>query len=105
MYRIIKDEGATENVYLINTDTKAALNLGIISPALIKILEEDDFKIGIDPGDITFKEKWNLKVSDEVKDELRKLAMPIKDQGKKVEEEKKSDEPPVDILNIIYGLA
>ena len=60
---------------------------------------------------ITLKEKWNLKVSDEVKDELRKLAMPMKkpvrDQRKvkPQQEEKKEVKQPVDLLDIIYGLA
>ena len=51
-----------------------------------------------------------MKVSDEVKDELRKLAMPMKkpvrDQRKvkPQQEEKKETKQPVDLLDIIYGL-
>lgn len=106
MYRVNKDIGINENVYLQNTDTMAEINLGRATLGLIGILGRDGYKFGDTDGAITFKEKWTLKVSDEVKDELRRLAMPmnkpIRDQRKKVEENKKQ---PVDVLDIIYGLA
>ena len=115
MYRVNKEQGTSENVYLQNTDTMAEINLGRATTTMMDILEKDGYKFSlIHPSDdisecITLKEKWTLKVSDEVKDELRKLAMPMKkpvrDQRKvKPQEEKKETKQPVDLLDIIYGL-
>lgn len=115
MYRVNKEIGTSENVYLQNTDTMAEINLGSATTTMMDILEKDGHKFSlIHPSDdisecITLKEKWTLKVSDEVKDELRKLAMPMKkpirDQRKVKQEEKKETKQPVDLLDIIYGLA
>ena len=110
MYRVSKEPGTKENVYLQNTDTMAEINLGRITPGLLRILEIDGYKFDSTDDAITLKEKWALKVSDEVKDELRKLAMPMKkpvrDQRKvkPQQEEKKETKQPVDLLDIIYGL-
>ena len=113
MYKVVKEMGKTENVYLQNTDTMAEINLGRITAGIMNALRKDGYEfetVDEKDGRLTLKEKWNLKVSNEVKDELRKLAMPMKkpirDQRKvKPEEEKKEVEQPVDILDIIYGLA
>ena len=110
MYRVNKEPGTTENVYLQNTDTMAEINLGRITPGLLRILEIDGYKFDSTDDAITLKEKWTLKVSEEVKEQLRKLAMPMKkpirDQRKvKPQEEKKEVKQPVDLLDIIYGLA
>ena len=109
MYRVNKEYGTSENVYLQNPDNGAELNLGRITPGLLSILEEDGYKFDYIDGSVTLKEKWNLKVSDKAKDELRKLAMPMKkpirDQRKVKVEEKKETKQPVDLLDIIYGLA
>lgn len=107
MYRVNKEVGTSENVYLQNTDNGAELNLGRITPTMIHILEEDGYKFDGTDGAVTLIEKWTLKVSDGPKDKLRKLAMPMKkpirDQ-RKVKEEKKESKQPVDLLDIIYGL-
>lgn len=110
MYRVNKEQGTSENVYLQNTDTMAEINLGRITPGLLRILEIDGYKFDSTDDAITLKEKWTLKVSEEVKEQLRKLAMPMKkpvrDQRKvKPQEEKKETKQPVDLLDIIYGLA
>lgn len=110
MYRVTKEPGTKENVYLQNTDTMAEINLGRITSGLLRILEIDGYKFDGTDDAITLKEKWTLKVSEEVKEQLRKLAMPMKkpvrDQRKvKPQEEKKEVKQPVDILDIIYGLA
>lgn len=114
MYRVNKEIGTSENVYLQNTNTMAEINLGRATTAMMDIIERDGYKFSLlHPSDdisecITLKEKWTLKVSDEVKDELRKLAMPMKkpirDQRKVKQEEKKESNQPVDLLDIIYGL-
>lgn len=111
MYRVNKEPGATENVYLQNTDTMAEINLGRVTPRLLRILEIDGYKFDDTEDAITLKKKWTLNVSEEVKEQLRKLAMPMKkpirDQRKvkPQQEEKKETKQPVDILDIIYGLA
>lgn len=109
MYRVNKEPGTSENVYLQNTDTMAEINLGRVTPGLLRILEIDGYKFDSTDDSITLKEKWTLKVSEEVKEQLRKLAMPMKkpirDQRKvKPQEEKKETKQPVDLLDIIYGL-
>ena len=114
MYRVNKEPGTKENVYLQNTDIMAEINLGRITPELLRILTKDGYVFedvtGSTKDDIKLKDKWALKVSDEVKDELRKLAMPMKkpirDQRKvkPQQEEKKETKQPVDLLDIIYGL-
>ena len=108
MYKIIKDVGVAENVYLQNTDTMAELNLGRITPHLISILSKDGYKfesVTDDDETISMADRWNLTVnSEETKEALRRLAMPMKkpirDQRKEKEEKK-----IVDVLDIIYGLA
>lgn len=113
MYKVVKEMGKAENVYLQNTDTMAEINLGRITAGIMNALRKDGYEfetVDEKDGRLTLKEKWNLKVSNEVKDELRKLAMPMKkpirDQRKvKPQEEKKEVKQPVDILDIIYGLA
>lgn len=109
MYRVNKEYGVSENVYLQNTATMAEINLGRITPRLLKILEADGYKFEETDGSVTLVEKWALIVSEEVKEQLRKLAMPMKkpvrDQRKVKVEEKKESKQPVDILDIIYGLA
>ena len=112
MYKVVKEMGKAENVYLQNTDTMAEINLGRITAGIMNALRKDGYEfetVDEKEGRLTLKEKWNLKVSDEVKDELRKLAMPMKkpirDQRKvKPQEEKKETKQPVDLLDIIYGL-
>ena len=109
MYRVNKEVGTSENVFLQNTDNGAELNLGRITPTMIHILEEDSYKFDDTDETITLKEKWTLNVTEATKDKLRKLAMPmnkpIRDQRKVKVEEKKETKQPVDLLDIIYGLA
>lgn len=114
MYRVSKDRGAYENVFLQNTDTMSEINLGRITPELLRILEADGYKFSSTedktPGVIELKNPWALKISEAVKDELRVLAMPIKKpQRRKVKTEQKQvnteqKKEIVDVLDIIYGL-
>lgn len=109
MYRVNKEVGTSENVFLQNTDNGAELNLGRITPTMIHILEEDSYKFDDTDGAITLKEKWTLNVTESTKDKLRKLAMPmnkpIRDQRKNKEDKPKEEKKIVDVLDIIYGLA
>lgn len=109
MYRVVKEVGTAENVYLQNTDTMAEINLGRMTPTILHILEEDGYKFGDLDKEITMKEKWNLHITEETKDKLRKLAMPmskpVRDQRKNKEDKPKEEKKIVDVLDIIYGLA
>lgn len=104
MYRVIKDEGRNENVYLQNTDTMGELNLGRVMPSIRRALEIDGYNMfDTEKADyIQCKDKWELAVSDSVKEELIKNAMPMK----KPERKSKPKQPKqiVDVLDIIYGI-
>lgn len=103
MYRVIKDAGRNENVYLQNTDTMGELNLGRTTPTLLHALAMDGYNFTPDTADyISPKDKWELKVSDEVKEELTKIAMPMRKPVRK--QEKKKPKEIVDVLDIIYGI-
>ena len=110
MYKVVKEAGTNENVYLQNTDTMAEINLGRVTSTIMTILNKDGYAFNAygEEGKLTLKEKWTLKVSDEVKDELRKLAMPmnkpIRDQRKVKQEEKKSNKE-IDAMDVLLGLA
>lgn len=104
MYRVIKDVGRNENVYLQNTDTMGELNLGRVTPSLRRALEIDGYNMtNVDKADyIQIKDKWELAVTECVKEELIKIAMPMK----KPERKSKQKQPKqiVDVLDIIYGI-
>lgn len=114
MYRVSKDRGAYENVFLQNTDTMSEINLGRITPKLLSILEADGYKFSSTedgrPEVIELKNPWALEISEAVKDKLRVLVMPIKKplrrkvktEQKQVNTEQKKE--IVDVLDIIYGL-
>ena len=105
MYMIVKEEGLHCNVYLRNTDTHAELNLGRVSLVLVSILKEEGYNF--DDTGLTFTEQWKLKINnDEVKNKLKRLAMPMNKPMKKIKanEQVKTKKEPVDILNIIYGI-
>ena len=107
MYRVSKDRGAYENVFLQNTDTMSEINLGRITPELLSILEEDGYKFSSTedgrPGVIELKNPWALEISEAVKDKLRVLERrKVKTEQKQVNTEQKKE--IVDVLDIIYGL-
>ncbi len=100
MIKLVKPEGRTD-VTLINTDTNSSLSLGRLNLVIKKILEEAGRKIDND------YEEFNIEIdSDEVKQKLIRIAMPmtrpIRTQTKKVNNNKK---PIVDVLDIIYGIS
>ena len=119
MYRLMKDKGIYENVYLKNTDTAGEVNLGRPVTTILAILRVKELK-DLDPY-----EKWNITVSEETKERLLATAMPIK-KPKRVKTTptaptapttdttttstattptNKNGKPLVDLLDIIYGLA
>lgn len=101
MYKVVKEMGKTENVCLQNTDTMAEINLGRITAGIVNALRKDGYKFEtVDEKEdrLTLKEKWNLKVSNEVKDELRKLAIPMK---KPIRNQRKVKEEKTEIVNAL----
>ena len=100
MIKLVKAEGRTD-VALVNTDTNSSLSLGRLNLVIKKILEEAGHKIDND------YDEFNIEIdSDEVKQKLIRIAMPMKKpiraQTKKVNNDKK---PIVDVLDIIYGIS
>lgn len=133
MYKVKKDEGYHENVYLTNTDTMGVVNLGRPTPEILRALSEEYI---IEPFEsdteeyttpvIYKKDKWDLSINNDTKEKLLKIAMPMKkpvrskvkvriDESTTVnintnpepsEQLKTKDgKPVVDILDIIYGIA
>lgn len=100
MVKLVKAEGRTD-VTLVNTDTNSSLSLGRLNLVIKKILEEAGRKIDHD------YDEFNIEIdSDEIKQKLIRIAMPMKKpirtQTKKVNNDKK---PIVDVLDIIYGIS
>lgn len=124
MYKVKKDEGSHENVYLTNEDTMGVVNLGRPTPAILRALSEEYIIEPFESDRDTYttpvifkKDKWDLSINDDTKETLLKIAMPMKKPiRRKVESENvapepseqittKDGKPVVDILDIIYGLA
>ena len=111
-YKVTKLRGAAQNVFLENTATAVSVNLGRISVSILNILAEDGIHIGPE-RDISMSDEWNIEVSAEAKDKLKRLAMPMKkpirDQRKKKEEteDKPKATPKItadtDLFDLIYG--
>ena len=86
MYKIIKSEGKASDVYLLNTETNAQINLGRITPTLYDILI-DLSTLDLDKCDgmnyIKYQ-KWDFPISTEIVDKLREYAMPMKRVSKRM---------------------
>lgn len=110
MYRVIKEAGNNQNLFLENTDTKAQLNLGRVSVEILHILEKDGHSFG--GSDIQYKDAWNLTVSDSTKAELErkayKISRPVKsDKTATVvpTPEPKKVNKNIDAMDVLLGLA
>lgn len=112
MYKVIKDEGRGESIFLVNTEISGSLNLGKMSYRIMEILKEDGYDIASTrtkdtDTEILTKDKWDLKISDTTKAKLVEMATPIKKPiRKKVDKQppQKKEKKIVDALDIIYGL-
>lgn len=110
MYKVIKDEGRGESIFLVNTETAGTLNLGKMSYRIMEILREDGYEIvstRTKDTEIVTKDKWDLKVSDTIVASLVELAMPMKKPIRKKVDKPQQSKPQkkiVDALDIIYGL-
>lgn len=109
MYKVCKDEGRSENIYLRNTETMGEVNLGRASAEIIEALKDEGYDIA---GAIALTDHWDLEVNETTKEKLVKIAMPMKKPVRNKKQQPvtatattKSGKPVVDILDIIYGLA
>ena len=106
MYKLIKPTGYVNQVLLENTETKAYLGLDL-DMELLHIMEKHIDKDTMPkPAD-----EWNLEIDNELKDELRGLAMkmkkPIRDQKKKASNEinRKMYNKEINAMDVLLGLA
>lgn len=110
MYKLIKDEGRGESIFLVNTETLGTLNLGKLTYKILDILREDGYEVvstRTKDTEVLTKDKWDLKVSDTAKDKLFAMAMPMKKPIRKKVDKPQQSKPQkkiVDALDIIYGL-
>ena len=107
MYKLIKENGYGQPVLLENTETKAYLGLGDVGIEMLHIMEKHIDKDTMPkPAD-----EWNLEIDNELKDELRGLAMkmkkPIRDQKKKASNEinRKMYNKEINAMDVLLGLA
>lgn len=105
MYRVIKEKGNNQNIFVENTESKKSINIGRLSMEIIKILEEEGYTFGTAEKDIAIKDNWSLVINSDTKDKLSRLAMrmnkPIRDQRKKPSEQKQTEVP--DLFDLIFG--
>lgn len=103
MYKLIKPTGYVSQVLLENTETKAYLGLDL-DMELLHIMEKHIDKDTM-PKPV---EEWNLEIDNELKDELRGLAMkmkkPVRAKAEKKEEPKKPNRE-INAMDVLLGLA
>lgn len=107
MYRVVKECGNNTNVFIENTESKKSLNIGRLSLEILKVLEEAGFTFGTSDGEIALRDEWKLTIDIDTKDKLTKLAMkmnkPIRNQSKKVSEQKSPEGEIPDLFDLIFG--
>lgn len=90
MYKLLKEAGSyTSNVTLINTDTGNAIILGRLSTTILDLIKRDGYTIDSEvPDHLSMRDRWELKISKEVAEELAKTAMPMRRPPKRPKKEK-----------------
>lgn len=90
MYKLLKEAGSyTSNVTLINTDTGNAIILGRLSTAILDLIKKDGYTIDSEaPEHLSMRDRWELKISKDVAEELAKTAMPMRRPPKRPKKEK-----------------
>lgn len=90
MYKLLKEAGSyTSNVTLINTDTGNAIILGRLSTTILDLIKKDGYTIDSEaPEHLSMRDRWELKISKEVAEELAKTAMPMRRPPKRPKKEK-----------------
>ena len=102
MYKLIKEAGYGKSVLLENTETKAYLELG--NAGIIEMLHimEKHLSPDVLPTPVA---EWNLEIDDELKDELRGLAMKMKKPVRAKVEKKKKSNREINALDVLLGIA
>lgn len=90
MYKLLKEAGSyTSNVTLINTDNGNAIILGRLSTAILDLIKKDGYTIDSEaPEHLSMRDRWELKISKEVAEELAKTAMPMRRPPRRPKKEK-----------------
>lgn len=90
MYKLLKEAGSyTSNVTLINTDNGNAIILGRLSTTILDLIKKDGYTIDSEaPDRLSMRDRWELKISKEVAEELAKTAMPMRRPPRRPKKEK-----------------
>lgn len=90
MYKLLKEAGSyTSNVTLINTDNGNAIILGRLSTTILDLIKKDGYTIDSEaPDRLSMRDRWELKISKEVAEELMKTAMPMRRPPRRPKKEK-----------------
>lgn len=107
MYKVLKDAGNNGNITIEDTDEKRTTMVGKLSMDILKILEDEGYTFGTEEEEIQMKDRWELTITKDAYDKLRKKTFSIKrperHQSKKVEQ--KIDNKKVDAMDVLLGLA
>lgn len=113
MYKLIKDKGI-HKISVMSTDTKATIDIGVISTSILSILEEGE-GLSVESGKLNLSDQWSFEISNETKEKLLELTMMMKKPDRKKHEQKqkttseeeskpREKKAPVDVFNLIYGI-
>jgi len=107
-YKLLKTKGHNGNISVENTETKANIIIGRLSPTIASILEKTGgYEIGTAP--CTYVDEWNIDITDELAQELAHTTMtmskPFRDQSKKAKTTKATSgaSEQVDAFDLIFG--
>ena len=107
MYRVVKPTGFNVNIVVENTDTRANIIIGRLTPTIMSILEKNGYT---DLHSTGVTDEWKFEVNKETAIELvheaMKIVKPKRDQSKKPTEDKKEIKMTagVDAFDLIYGI-
>ena len=102
MYKVIKDNGNNQNVFLVNTETNTQVCIGRVNKDVAEIAYNEVMTYN------DYRERsvgeWDIKITTAQAQSLSKLTMKM---GKpiRIREEKKADKPKVNALDVLLGQA
>lgn len=113
MYKLMKDKSALSGLRIVNPDTKASIDLGMVTMSILGVLEEAG--ISNEKGNLpALRDEWDIEIDEDTEEKLAKSAMPMKKpvrikKDNVVAPEAPSEQPaqekkqPVDVFNLIFG--
>jgi hypothetical protein len=112
-YEVIKERGNNGQVTIINTDTKASINIGRLTLEIINTLrEQEGISFEEDTKDtlhLELKDAWKIEVKDEVGKKLAsfasKIHSPKKTKTSSGNTEQSSPKIKIDALDVLLGRA